>query len=200
MRIGLTGGVGSGATEVAEYLKKKGIPVISADEVGHRALMMPEVKHRLIERFGAAILDSEGEIDRGKLGEIVFSDEQARRNLNQIIHPVLLDMLSEQVRSAEKERGIVVVDAALIYEWGLQGFFHKVIAVSAPMKLRLERTMKRSGLSEEQVRRRIAAQMPLEEKAERADVVISNQGSISDLHKRVDEVWGEILRSSKQMT
>jgi len=101
-------------------------------------------------------------------------------------------LLAREVRAAEAKHGLVVVDAALIYEWGLQGFFHKVIVVDAPLDLRISRTMTRDKLTEEQVRQRIAAQMPLERKVEMADIVIFNNGTLDELHSRVDEVWAEI--------
>ncbi len=101
-------------------------------------------------------------------------------------------MLAREVRATEAQHGIVVVDAALIYEWGLQGFFHKVIVVDAPLDLRISRTIARDKLTEEQVRQRIAAQMPLEKKVEKADVVISNNGTLEELHSRVDAVWTEM--------
>ncbi len=192
MRIGLTGGVGCGVTEVARRLGSKGVPIVSGDEIGHLALNTPEVSRPLIERFGSKILDDENLIDRSKLGAIVFADERARRDLNRVIHPTLLDMLAREVRAAEAKHGLVVVDAALIYEWGLQGFFHKVIVVDAPLDLRISRTMTRDKLTEEQVRQRIAAQMPLERKVEMADIVIFNNGTLDELHSRVDEVWAEI--------
>lgn len=192
MRIGLTGGVGCGVSEVARHLGSKGVPIVSGDEMGHLALNTPEVSRPLIERFGQGILDAENLIDRSKLGAIVFADERARRDLNRIIHPTLLDMLAREVRATEAKHGIVVVDAALIYEWGLQGFFHKVIVVDAPLDLRISRTIARDKLTEEQVRQRIAAQMPLEKKVEKADVVISNNGTLEELHSRVDAVWTEM--------
>lgn len=192
MRIGLTGGVGCGATEVARMLQARGAKFVSADEIGHKALKDPQVKDLLAQRFGRGILDAKGEVDRRRLGEIVFSDEDARRDLNRIIHPALLDMLKREVKAAEAESGIVVVDAALIFEWGLEKFFHKVIVVNAPLEMRIQRTMQRDGLTRDQVMQIIAAQLPMEKKLKSADIVISNEGTLEELHRRVDEVWMEI--------
>lgn len=193
MRIALTGGVSSGVSEAALWLQKKGIKVISADEIGHEILDYPDVKNSLVRRFGGAILDANGNVNRSNLGEIVFSDEAARADLNSIVHPVLLDKLAERVRQDEMESGVVVVDAALIYEWGMQGFFHRVVVVTAPMELRIQRCVQRDNLSREKVLQRISAQWPLEKKIEKADFVIENDGSIEDLHQRIEEVWGEIM-------
>jgi len=195
MRIGLTGGVGCGATEVARRLQAKGIRIVSGDEAGHAVLTLPQVKSALQERFGTGIFDQQGEVDRKRLGEIIFADEQARRELNRIVHPMLLDILTAEVRQAEAESGIAVVDAALIYEWGLAGFFHKVIVVSAPWETRISRATTRSGLTREQVLQRIAAQWPLEKKVERADFIIDNIGTLEELYQKVDSLWSEILRA-----
>jgi dephospho-CoA kinase len=195
MRIGLTGGVGCGVTEVAKRLHSKGVRVISGDQIGYQALKTPQVKNLLIQQFGPEILDEGGEVDRDRLGNIVFSDPEALRDLNRIIHPTLLDMLQREVAAVEAESGTAVVDAALIFEWGLQGFFHKIIVVDAPLELRIQRTMQRSGLSREHVIQRIRSQRPLEQKMEAADIVIVNDGTLENLHHRVDEVWEEIIRS-----
>ncbi len=192
MKIGLTGGVGCGVTEAADRLRQKGIPVISGDETGWEALKIPEVRSSLVERFGREILGQGGEIDRGILGEIVFSDPEALQSLNEIIHPILLGLLVEKVRKEEAESGVVVVDAALIFEWDLQRFFDKIIVITAPLEVRISRTTARSGLSREQVMQRIAAQMPLEEKAKRADFVIPNDGTKEELYRKVEEIWKQI--------
>lgn len=193
MRIGLTGGLGSGVSEVAHALEKRDIPVISADKIGHRVLTRPDIKRELSKCFSHQIFDASGEINRKKLGELIFADEAARRDLNRIVHPILLDMLKAEVQQAEAEKGVVVVDAALIFEWGLQGFFHKVIVVDAPLEIRIQRIMKRDGLSREQVEQRIAAQWPLEKKIAAADAVITNHGTLEDVNLELDKVWRGII-------
>ena len=196
MRIGLTGGVGSGATQAAKRLEAKGVAVVSGDEAGHAALTFPEVQNSLRERFGQRIFTPEGEVDHPTLGEIVFADEAARKELNRIVHPVLLDILTREVRHLELQNGVVLVDAALIYEWGLSGFFHRIIVVEAPLEARLQRTMARNGLTEEQTRQRMAAQWPLEKKIERADFVIHNGGTLEELFAQVDEIWKAIVEKT----
>jgi dephospho-CoA kinase len=192
MRIGLTGGVGSGATQAAKWLEAKGISVLSGDEAGHMALTIPEIKNSLRERFGQRVFTDQGEVDRPRLGEIIFGNEEARKNLDRIVHPALLDILTRDARRVEAQSGVVVVDAALIYEWGLAGFFHRIIVVDAPLDIRIQRAMARDGLSEEQIRQRIAAQWPLEKKVEQADYVLNNVGSLEELHWQMDEVWRKL--------
>ncbi|MBU1653005.1 dephospho-CoA kinase [bacterium] len=193
MRIGLTGGLGSGATEAARYLESKGYHIVSGDKTGHQTLLSPSVKSALVKRFGEGILSSAGEIDRRKLGEIVFSDDQARVDLNHIIHPVLLQYLRREVTRTEAEKGVVIVDAALIYEWALQSYFDVMIVVNAPLQDRIARAVARDNSSEDLIRQRIAAQMPLEDKAKLADYVIDNVGSVSDLHAKLDQVLQAVL-------
>ena len=188
MKIGLTGGVGCGASEVARYLDSKGIPVVSGDEAGHRALTDSHVREKLISRFGSNITDKGGEIDRGKLGSIVFADQEALQDLNHIIHPTLIKILKKQVIEAKQTNPAVIVDAALIYEWDLQDFFDLMIVVTAPLDMRITRTMQRDGLSREQVLQRISAQKPVFVKAELADHIINNDGSLEDLYDKTDKI------------
>jgi dephospho-CoA kinase len=189
MRLGLTGGIGCGVSEAARRFEELGARVIYADDVGHEVLLMPEVNRELIEALGAQILNASGEIDRKRLGRMIFADEQARKSLNRIVHPLLLDRLAAYARALEAQGEDVVVDAALIYEWGAQGFFHKVVVVSAPVETRLDRVMARDNLTREQTLQRIQTQMPLEKKVERADYVLMNDGPLEELYRQVDEVW-----------
>jgi dephospho-CoA kinase len=197
MRIGLTGGVGSGASLVARRLETKDATILSGDEEGHAALALAEVKNALREHFGSGIFDAQGEVDRSALSGIIFRDETARKALNRIVHPALLDILISHVRQVESTGGVVVVDAALIYEWGIAGFFHRVIVVDAPLETRIQRVMQRDGLSREQVLQRIEAQWPLEKKVEQADYVIDNRGTIEELYRRVDEIWAQLSASQQ---
>lgn len=195
MKIGVTGGVGCGVSEVTGYLKTRGARVVSGDGAGHRVLQRDDVKQALIRHFGPDITDPQGNINRRKLGSLVFSSDDERRELNQIVHPTLLKILQEEVDEGEKRGEIVVVDAALIFEWGLQTYFDAIIVVAAPLEMRIQRVMRRDRLSRAQVVERINAQIPLEEKAKQADFVIINDGTWDDLHRQADAVW-EKIRSS----
>jgi dephospho-CoA kinase len=193
MRIGLTGGAGSGASEAARIVASRGVPVISADEIGHRLLRLADVKEPLLKRFGRRILDKDGEIARRNLGEIVFADKAARLDLNLIVHPLLVDTLKSDCLRVEEEKGIATVDAALIFEWGLQGFFHKIIVIDAPLDIRIRRITQRDGLSQKEAENRLAAQWPLEDKAAAADIVITNDGTPADLKRKLEDRWDAIF-------
>ncbi len=179
----------SGASEAARRLEELGVPVIRADAVGHEILQLPDIVRQLREALGDAILTPSGEVDRAILGQRVFSDAEARRALNRIVHPPLLDRLTDLARRTEAATGAVLVDAALIYEWGVAGFFHHIIVVEAPLELRIARAMQRDRLTREQALERIAAQMPLEEKVARADAVIRNAGTVAELEQEIERIW-----------
>lgn len=196
MRIGLTGGIGCGVSLVGERFSVRGIPVVKADAVGRGLLQQAEIKRALVNAFGQDILQEEGEIDRNRLGMRIFSDPGNREILNRIVHPPLIEAIAAETRGQEAQHGVAAVDAALIYEWGIAGFFHTIIVVQAPLELRLKRISARDGLTQEQVEQRIAAQMPLEEKCRRADFIIANDGTREELAQRVDELIPLILRSA----
>lgn len=196
MRIGLTGGIGCGASEVSRRIQEKGIEVIKADELGHQVLEFQAVKQQLVEHFGNEILDPNESINRGRLGQIVFSDEERRKEFNRIVHPILVDLIADEVRKIEERRGIVVVDAALIYEWKIQSFFHKIITVEAPLQMRIQRLRQRDHFTEEQALQRINAQLPVEKKTAKADFVISNEGTLKELWSKTDAVWDIISNSN----
>jgi dephospho-CoA kinase len=197
MRVGLTGGIGSGASLVARRLGELGAVIISADEVGHGILALPGVKRDLISAFGEDILDSSGDVNRMRLGKLVFSDNQARESLNRIIQPALLDRVQRLVNEAEAKGRMAVLDAALIYEWGLQEFFHRIIVVNASLEARLSRIASRDNLTRDQALARIEAQIPLERKVELADFVIENEGGLEEIYKQVEAVFREITSESK---
>jgi dephospho-CoA kinase len=196
MRIGLTGGIGCGVSLVAERFSARGIPVVKADDVGRGFLQQAEIKRELLNAFGRDILSPDGEIDRNRLGMLVFSDPENRAILNRIMHPPMIEAIAAETRELEARNGVAAVDAALIYEWGIAGFFHKIIVVQAPLEQRLKRISMRDSLSREEVEQRIAAQMPIEEKCRRADFVIVNDGTRDELARRVDELIPVMLKSA----
>ncbi len=197
MRIGLTGGLGCGVSEVARILAEKGVPVVSGDRAGHKALTSDDIKAALVERFGASVVLPDGTVDRRTLGGLVFSDRDALRDLNRIIHPTLLQILQKETIEQEQKSGVVIVDAALIYEWELTDFFDCIIAVTAPLETRLLRVMRRDGLSRGDALQRLQAQLPIEEKAKRADYVIINDGSLEKLRTQTEEIWKRINDTRK---
>ncbi|MCY7801046.1 dephospho-CoA kinase [Bacillus haynesii] len=190
--IGLTGGIASGKSTVAQMFQQCGITVVDADVIAKEAVEqgMPAYQ-KIAETFGQGVLLETGDIDRRKLGEIVFANEEKRLQLNAIVHPEVRKMMIKQrdeaIRAGER---FVVLDIPLLYESGLEHLTDKVIVVWVPKELQLERLMKRNRFNEDEALNRIHAQHSLDEKKKRADAVIDNSGSLKDteaqLHQLLD--------------
>jgi dephospho-CoA kinase len=196
--VGLTGGIGTGKSTVASMLRELGATVIDADE-GTRAVQAPgsEGLRLLVEEFGRGILTATGELDRARLAEIAFRDPDARRRLNDIVHPLVRRWMAErQQEAAERGDPLVVLDIPLLFEARGAGAFETAVLVYAPEAVQLDRLVRLRGMSEEQARARIAAQMPIEEKRRLATHVIENTGSVADLRRAVERTWAE-LRSPR---
>jgi dephospho-CoA kinase len=189
--VGITGGIGSGKSTLARLLAQHGAALVDADRLGHRVLEIPQVIAELVGAFGDQIADASGRIHRRELGRLAFADPAAAARLNRIVRPHLEALLWQEVGRAlgAAADALVVVDAALLYEWGVAGRFDLVIAVDAPLPLRRRRAADRQGLSEEEVELRMARQMPAREKAARADLVVQNNGTLAELAQRAEEVW-----------
>jgi dephospho-CoA kinase len=194
MILGVTGNIASGKSLVAEFLRDKGCALIDADKVAHGLYAAnPALVRELAHAFGDGILRQDGTLDRARLGSIVFGSANALKTLNALVHPHLLTALREEVASARRVMNRVVVDAALIFEWGIQVEFDAVILVTAPEPLRLERLMARTGMSREDAEARIRSQMPESEKIPKATYVIGNTGTEEELKTKADVVWDEII-------
>ncbi len=199
--VGLTGGIGSGKSTVAEMLEKRGAVVFDADMLARQA-MAPGTAgfDRVVERFGPHILAPGGDIDREALSSIVFADPAARRDLEAIVHPEVLRMFAERCEEYQGTDRIVVFSAPLLVETGMQTEFDVLIVVSAPVDAQVERLMRERGMSEAAVHARMAAQLPLEAKAEAADVIVDNEGSLDELDGQVDRVWQKLLNRATAAT
>jgi len=197
--FGLTGGVASGKTTVARLFKVLGARILDADHIGHELLRAPQpAYHEIVQRFGFEILDREGEIDRKRLGALVFGDPGKLQALNALLHPRIIeriDRLAEGFR-LQDPHVLVLVDAALIYEANLARWFSKIIVTWCRPEQQLERLIAKTGLSREEAQHRIAAQMPLEEKSRRADYRIDCSGNMESTRAQVAAVYGEL----KQLT
>ncbi|MCY7835325.1 dephospho-CoA kinase [Bacillus haynesii] len=180
--IGLTGGIASGKSTVAQMFQQCGITVVDADVIAKEAVEqgMPAYQ-KIAETFGQGVLLETGDIDRRKLGEIVFANEEKRLQLNAIVHPEVRKMMIKQRDEAVRAgKRFVVLDIPLLYESGLEHLTDKVIVVWVPKELQLERLMKRNRFNEDEALNRIHAQHSLDEKKKRADAVIDNSGSLKD--------------------
>ncbi len=193
MLIGLTGPIGSGKSTVATMLAKWGAVVIDADQIGREVVANNRsVQQKLVSTFGPGVLSNSGEIDRESLAGVVFRTENSRSQLNRIVHPPLLRELGRQVKKANGRRKVVVIDAALLIEWGLNRKVDLVIVVGAPQRLRLERLTAR-GLRPSDAKKRMQRQPSPKVFHEAADVLLGNTGSKSDLRKAVRFLWDQLI-------
>jgi dephospho-CoA kinase len=192
--VGLTGGIGTGKSTVSAMLRELGATVIDADEAT-RAVQAPgsEGLRRLVEEFGEGILTAGGELDRARLAGIAFADAEARTRLNAIVHPLVRRWMAERQQEAV-ERGdpLVVLDIPLLFEARGASAFETVLLVYAPEDVALARLVEQRGMSEDDARARIAAQLPIEEKRRLASHVIENAGTLEELRARVERVWREL--------
>lgn len=189
--IGLTGGIGTGKSEVTRLLGSLGAVVINADQVGHEAYKPDsESWKEVVKAFGEAILRTNREIDRQKLGAIVFGDPDQLAKLNRIMHPRMARIVSEQLESLRVQGAkVVVVEAALLFEAGWDSLVDEVWATDSPVETVIERLQARNGMSAEEVLKRIDSQMDNSERLSRAHVIVDNGGNVADLESTVDRLW-----------
>ncbi len=191
--IGVTGNIASGKSLVARYFHEKGCALVDADKVAHELYATNRgLVQQLAAEFGPEIQFLDGSLNRKRLGAMVFGDQQALLLLNRIIHPHLLIAVRERVFSALRILNRVVLDAALIVEWGAQREVDRLILVSCPEPLRKERLMERDGLTSDEAERRIRSQLPESEKRPFADFEIKNDTDSQSLYHKADEVWAAI--------
>ena len=198
LRVGLTGGLASGKSHVAQTLASLGCHLISADQLGHAALAPGgEAVAAVLKEFGGGILDEKGAIDRRKLAAEVFDKPGRLEVLSSLVHPVVIRREEEWIaRAAETDpHGIAVVEAAILIETGSWKRFERLILATCPLETQVERAVKRDGITREQALQRIARQMPLEEKRKFAHYVIDT----SDTRENTDRQTVEVFRSLRSM-
>jgi len=191
--IGLTGGIGSGKSTVAQMLVARGAAFVNADLVGHRSYRKGTPTYeRLIEAFGPEIVGADGEIDRQKLGRRVFSDPEDRRRLNDIVWPAMAEMMARDLDElrAKGER-VAVLEAAILLEAGWQWLVDEVWVVVASPETAVRR-LAAAGMEREQAEARIRSQLGNEERTCQADVVIENDGTPAELEARVQSLWEQL--------
>ncbi len=193
--VGLVGGIGSGKSQVAEEFARHGARIVSGDLAGHQALKQPQIKEQIVRRWGPEILDENGEVRRRRLGAIVFADPAERQALEEIVHPWIKERIRAEVEAARRDPSVplVVLDAAIMLEAGWDGACDRLVYVDAPREARLRRVAGQRGWSAQEAQAREAAQMPLTDKAARADHVLDNSASLEHLGRQVRDLllqWG----------
>jgi dephospho-CoA kinase len=192
--IGLTGGIGSGKSTVSEFVKELGAVVVEADKIGHD-VFKPGSKawRQVVQEFGDEIVGEGGEINRARLGEIVFNNPRAMTRLNEIMHPAIFSVLDERVEECRKKGvGVVVLEIPLLIETGRTAGIDEIWVTVAPEATVIKRLRKRNQLSKAEVKARIHSQLTNEERIKRADAVINTDCSLEDVKERVKELWKKL--------
>ncbi len=192
LRVGLTGGIGSGKSEVSRRLAARGAVVVDADKIA-REVVEPGTPGlaEIVEAFGEDVIRPDGTLDRERLGAIVFADAEKLKVLNGIVHPKVGER-SEQLQREAPDDAVVVYDVPLLAENNLAPLYDVVIVVDTPDEVRLERLLRFRGMQGADARARIAAQASREDRLRIADIVIRNAGSLDDLDAQVDKVWQDL--------
>ena len=189
VRIGLTGGIGSGKSTVAKMLAQKGAVVIDADVIAREVVEPGQpALAALVEAFGDGILNDDGTLHRAGLANLAFATPEATARLNAIMHPLIAERSDRLVAEAPAD-AVLVYDMPLLFETGQQHNVDKVVVVDVPLDLQILRATKIRGLDKSDVMRRIAAQMPREERVAKADVVIDNDGDLGSTLQQVERLW-----------
>jgi dephospho-CoA kinase len=192
MNLGLTGGIATGKSTVSAMLVRRGAKLIDADQIA-REVVLPgsPVLAQVAERFGRAVLQEDGGLHRKKLGEIIFADPSARKELENILHPPIRMIMKERMQTWETEhpRDLVVVDIPLLFESNLQSMFSEVMLVYTTTEIQLERLMRREGIGMFEAQLRLKAQMEIDKKKTLADIVIDNSGTVEETEKQIDDFW-----------
>lgn len=190
LKVALTGGIATGKSYCLARFARKGVPVIDADVLAHAVVRRGEPAWEAVrERFGDVVLQNNGEIDRVRLGAIAFGDPDARRDLEAIIHPAVYRTIRDWYGALSGDAPFALADIPLLYETGHGRDFDRVIVTWCPEALQITRMKQREGLTEQDARQRLAAQISVDEKASRADHVIRTDGTFEETNRQVDEVY-----------
>ena len=196
--VGLTGGIGSGKSTVARLLDRHGAVVIDADQLAREAVASgTEGFRRVVETFGPEVVRPDGDLDRTALATIVFEDPQRKAALEAIVHPEVARLFAERLEPYRDSDEVVVYVTPLLVERGLSSAFDVVVVVTASPHLRVSRVASDRGLHPDDVRRRMAAQTTDERRAEVADVLLDNDGTLAELGAQVDRLWPELVARAR---
>lgn len=195
--VALTGGIASGKSTVGRMLMSKGAFLVESDLLARKVVEKGSEAYReIVEHFGEKILDSRGEIDRERLGAIVFRNPAERDFLNRVTHPRILALMAheiERIREEADDQAVLVLDIPLLVEAGAAGAFDFTLVVDTSPEIQVERLVRDRGLSRDEARARIVSQAKREERLRVADHVIRNEGSLKDLEQEVEKAWKAIL-------
>ena len=188
MILGLTGGIGTGKSTVAKMLRGKNIPVVDTDSISKEIIEYPEIIEKIKAEISSKIFNNENKLDRKKLSEIVFENKDKLKKLNEIMHPVILKKMWEEVEKLKKDYKIIVVDIPLLFEINMENEVDKVLLIYSSKEIQIERIMNRDGRTREEAIKIINSQMPLYKKREKSDYIIQNNDSLEKLKKNLDKV------------
>jgi dephospho-CoA kinase len=192
LRVGLTGGIGSGKSAVSSRLAARGAVLIDSDVLAREVVAKgTDGLAEVVAEFGDDVLTAAGDLDRPALGRIVFGDEPARRRLEAIVHPRVRARAAE-IEAQAADDAIVVHDIPLLVETGQADHFDLLLVVDVPVEVQVERLTSQRGMSDEEANRRIASQASREQRLAAADLVVDNSGTLQDLDRRIDEVWATL--------
>ena len=188
--IGIVGGIGSGKSLVADAMRQLGGHVINADQLGHDALEQPDIKAKLVARWGNAILDGAGRADRKKIGRLVFADPKELHALESLVFPFIEKRILEEIALAKAQSSVkcIILDAAIMVETGWQRHCDKIVFVDTPRELRLARLQQTRGWSEKELERRESVQLPVDEKKRHAQAVIVNDGDPEKVSRQAKDL------------
>jgi dephospho-CoA kinase len=183
--IGLTGGIATGKSTVAKFLEELNIKVIDSDKIAHEILTYQDTINEIVEEFGSIVLNKDGNINRIELGKIVFDDMEKLKKLESITHHRIFKVIDKKIKEYKPNNKIIVLDAPLLFETSLDKNVDETWVVYTDKKTQINRLKKRDGLDKEDALKRIKAQMSLEEKANKANIIINNTGTKEDLKQNV---------------
>lgn len=190
--LGITGGLGAGKSTACQRLKEKGAVIFDADTIAKEILQEPQIQEQLIDEFGAEIVQN-GSVITSRLARIAFINEENQSALNNIVHPRVIERFEKLREELGDRDGLLVMDAPLIFESGINGHLDHTVLIYSTMKLRIARALRRGNLTREQILQSMALQMPEEEKRELADFVVENNSTVEHLYEEIDKLYAGIM-------
>ena len=196
LKVGLTGGIGSGKSTASKFFEKLGAFILDADKEAKNLLEKNEiVQHEVISEFGTDIINTTGKVDKNKLARVAFQDVDHQRRLNSVVHPYIYDLIDKTFDKilSDGKHAVFIIDAAMIYESGYDIHLDYIIVITAQLKNRMERALARKTLTREEILKRIEFQWPEEEKVGMADFVIHNDGTEKELNDNIKSIINKLI-------